>query len=232
MAPPIGASTTSRSFSFPDLSSFAAGLFEARDYNEFDLGQDTQSLSARSPRSQGSLSSRAESLSTHTFEDVRQPKRQHTSDGGLVPLHTVPVRTSSAMSLGDCDRFFELTDDGLTIVPVESLAVSRNPSCLLRRRPGRNSDKYFTCNYESCRKEFPSKDKIVRHLRQEHTDIKPYKCIVEGCGHVSNDESNLSSHVKVRHLLCNKCGTQFANRDEATQHRHKMVRTPAASSST
>ena len=65
--------------------------------------------------------------------------------------------------------------------------------------------------------------------------------MVVGCGHTSNDESNLASHVKVKHLMvrapsrlrarararadapvqCNKCGLQFASRDEAVLHRHK-----------
>jgi len=244
MGPPIPWPTRT-SFNFPDLASFAEGLFTSGDaeYAEFDLGRDLElgsvdTIVTDSFRS-GSTSSSAPLgdpfavvMPSHT------PKRHHTSESDIVVPLLPRSASSMSMTLLECDRYFELTEDGLGIVHVS--APSDKPCCLLRARTA-TTEKMYICQFADCRKEFGSKDKIIRHLRQEHTDIKPYRCVVVGCGHTSNDESNLASHVKVKHLMvrapsrlrarararadapvqCNKCGLQFASRDEAVLHRHK-----------
>ena len=58
-----------------------------------------------------------------------------------------------------------------------------------------------------CKREFNDKGNLRRHIRQVHTDLKPYKC--DKCDRRFGDAGNLKRHIKGKHEglrdQCNQC---------------------------
>ncbi len=50
---------------------------------------------------------------------------------------------------------------------------------------------------EECGKEFQKKNKLNRHIRETHSNDKPYKC--EDCGADFKRNSHLTRHKKLKH---------------------------------
>jgi predicted RNA-binding Zn-ribbon protein involved in translation (DUF1610 family) len=78
-------------------------------------------------------------------------------------------------------------------------------------------DIQHTC--DTCTKAFPSKSKLMNHVRV-HTGDKPYTCGT--CRKSFADKSNLMKHMKFhaddKPFLCDTCGKSFIQKSDLTKH--------------
>src|SRR5699024_1435023 len=58
----------------------------------------------------------------------------------------------------------------------------------------------FICEMNACGKRFKKRYELNRHQRNEHLQIKPYRCTWPGCQHRCSENSAAIRHVRSTHF--------------------------------
>ena len=81
-------------------------------------------------------------------------------------------------------------------------------------------DNNKSLNCKLCGKQFNNLGDYRRHVRQVHTDIKPYKCIK--CDTFFGDAGNLKRHDRAKHLKirtpCPECNQSCMDKSDLRRH--------------
>ena len=75
------------------------------------------------------------------------------------------------------------------------------------------------CSFESCKKQFNSKDSLLKHVRSVHKSIKPFVCTE--CEKTFSQKSHLDDHLGKhfkKRFLCGICNHLFSTRGSLKRH--------------
>ncbi|XP_050436519.1 zinc finger protein 91-like [Adelges cooleyi] len=86
------------------------------------------------------------------------------------------------------------------------------------------SELQYTCKISSCTKQFYNKPNLLKHMVEDHKEVKPYKCNL--CEKSFRCIKTFKNH-KIRHssssYKCNKCNDAFTTEDALNKHSKKHI---------